>query len=168
MHQNLGHLAAARAENGVHRLHRLDDQKRIAFLNLIAHLHERRLAGFRSDINRADHRRCNGAKLRAFGRRRFRGRRAGHGNGTRSGRGDEGTFRLAHHAQPRAALFDLDLGQAGLGQQLGKLANRRGVDSRLGPAFAAGRNAGADRFHVLHVHTAALSMRVASASTAST
>ena len=66
MHQNFGHRAAARAEDRVHRLHRLDDQKRIAFLDLIAHLHEGRFAGLRSNVDGTDHRRGDGAGLRAF------------------------------------------------------------------------------------------------------
>src|SRR5450756_2539258 len=55
--ENLRHGARARRRNLVHRLHRLDDQKRLSDRHLGADFDERLGAGLRGPIGRTDHRR---------------------------------------------------------------------------------------------------------------
>src|SRR5271170_7446815 len=58
---DLADFARSGREDRVHRLHRFDDEERIAFLHRIADFDERRLRRFGCDENRADHGGCYGS-----------------------------------------------------------------------------------------------------------
>ena len=51
-------MPAARGRDRVHRLHRLDDQQRLALAHLVADAHERLGARLRLQVDGADHRRA--------------------------------------------------------------------------------------------------------------
>src|ERR1700733_3772194 len=53
--ENLNHRAGARRGNLIHRLHRLDDNERLAGFHLAAHVDERPRTGRRAQIGRANH-----------------------------------------------------------------------------------------------------------------
>ena len=56
--------AGARGADRVHHLHRLDDQQRLAFLDQVADLDERRRAGLGEQVDGADHGRGDRARMR--------------------------------------------------------------------------------------------------------
>ena len=57
---NRFHGSGTRRLNWVHYLHRFDNDQCLALRDRIARLHEWRVARLRGQIDRADHRRCNG------------------------------------------------------------------------------------------------------------
>src|SRR5690606_11619173 len=59
--QDAGDDAGARRGNLVHRLHRLDDEQRLALADPVADLHEGACPRFRRAVDRADHRRVHRA-----------------------------------------------------------------------------------------------------------
>src|SRR3974390_16245 len=50
---DVAYRSGARRDNGIHRFHRFDDQKRVAFLDRVADFHEGRLTGLRRHVTRA-------------------------------------------------------------------------------------------------------------------
>ena len=117
----------------VHHLHRLDDQQRVARLDLVADRDERRRARLGREIDGADHRRLDRARMVGRARRCGRRRRARRGGGAAAAAGAGAgaaaatpSLRLTHDAA--VAVLDLDLGEVGLVEQLGELAHQLGVD----------------------------------------
>ena len=121
--------AGARRRDLVHRLHRLDDQQRLAFLDRLADLDEGLGVGRRRQIGGADHRRGHGVlrrhrRLPAASGAGAAGRvAAGEARGWRRGDGMDGR-RLARDADLQVAELDLDLGQVGVVQDAREIADQ--------------------------------------------
>ena len=126
--------AGARRRNQVHRLHRLDDEQRVAGLDHGADLAERLGAGFGRPIGSADHRRSDDAGMLRRDRRRMTRRRCdATAPSVASAARRHGTVpRLAGDADPQAALLDLDLGQSHLVEQARQRAHHLLIDSGAG------------------------------------
>ena len=136
LEQDLGHGAGARRRNLVHRLHRLDDQQRVARLHLAADVDERL-----ARRARADDRRCRpsarsttpGCLRRIDGAAVDRDRRGDAVAPARSAprpRRAPTCARLARDAHAQAVALDLDLGEAGFVEQLRQLADQVVFDRR--------------------------------------
>src|SRR5262245_52769350 len=121
----------------VHGFHRLDDQERLPLNDARADAHERRRTRLRRQIGGPDHGRAHAAWMLggvALARRRVdlrrsrlwlqRGRR-------RHRRGVDAGQHLACHAHAHALAVDLNLGQAGLVEELSKLADQLVVHAGL-------------------------------------
>src|SRR5258706_6545373 len=126
--ENLRHGARARGWNLVHRLHRLDDQKRLSDGHLGADLDERLGARLRRPISGANHRRGHYARMFChvgdIGRRRHDRCREGGLNIRRQRCRDRDVARNPH---PQSRALDLDLGEIGLVKQQGEFADQRAV-----------------------------------------
>src|SRR5437660_12634555 len=55
-HEDFRNRTSPRRENGIHCLHRFDDQQRIALAHRVANFHEWRFPRFRRGVHGADHR----------------------------------------------------------------------------------------------------------------
>src|SRR5580704_1911264 len=126
--QNLNHREGARRRDLIHRLHRFDDEQRLAGLHLAADLNKGTRARCRAEIGGADHRRDDGAgMLRRIDRRR---RRRGREAPWRLGRPQPRIRRteVAGDADRHAVALELDLGGPGFVEQLRQVANDVMVD----------------------------------------
>ena len=121
--------AGARRRDLVHRLHRLDDQQRLAFAHLVADVDIGLAARLGRTIGGADHRRGDAFRDAWRARRgalRLRGiaALARSGAGAGCGRVHRWTARRRATTRMRViAALDLDLGQPGLGEEVGELAD---------------------------------------------
>ena len=132
--QDRRHRASAGRGDRVHHLHCLDDQQRVASLDLATDRDERRSARLGGEIGSANHRRadrigvagrgggrfrrrqrCDSAWRRCGGRRMIDGRRSGMHHFTRD-------------ADAAIPVFHFDFGELRRIEQLGKLANEIDVD----------------------------------------
>ena len=130
------HRARARRRYLVHRLHRLDDQQGLTFLDRLADLDERLGVGRRRQIGRADHRRRHSVlrEARAMRRRTWDApssepvsaphRPAGRGNGM-------DRRRLLRDAHLEVVEFNLDLGQVRFVQDSREVADQLLVNAGL-------------------------------------
>ena len=130
--QNRRNRATPRRGNVVHHLHRFDEDDGIAFFHAIAHRFEIGRAGFGLEIGGANHRgfdsigicrgRCSISGCRSGNRGRGSNGCRGGGIGHRCGR------QLARNADFAVAIFNLNLGQVGVGNQLRQFAHQRAVN----------------------------------------
>src|SRR6185437_7052464 len=117
-------LAGVRGGDLVHRFHGFDDEQRVALCNLRADLDECRRAGLGRAIGGADHRRFDDAWMLG-GILHCRGCGGGRSGGmSRRGRERRLDVDGSRNAHLEAALLDLDLAQAGLVEELGKLTDQ--------------------------------------------
>ena len=124
--------AAGRGDR-VHHLHRLDDQQRVAGLDLAADADERRGAGLGGEIDGADHRRFDriGVAAGAAGAAAAAGkrqRRCRSGGAAAAAAAAAGGGSCARDLDLAVAVFDLDFGEPGFGQQFGQFADQFAVD----------------------------------------
>src|SRR5580704_16199210 len=111
--ENLNHRAGARRRDLIHRLHRFDDEQRLAGLHLAADVDEGTRARCRAEIDGADHRRDDGAwMLRRVDRYRSRYCRDAC---RRLCRSQPRTWRaqMAGNADRHAVALELDFGEPG-------------------------------------------------------
>src|SRR5580704_1832283 len=126
--QNLNHRAGARRRDLIHRLHRFDDEQRLAGLHLAADFDKGPRARCRAEIDGADHRRDDGAGM--LGRVDLRRGRSGRGAPWRFCRSQPRTWcaEVAGDADRHAVALELDLGEPGLVEQLRQIADDIVVD----------------------------------------
>src|SRR5580693_2782685 len=131
--ENLNHRAGARRRDLIHRLHRFDDEQRLAGLHLAADIDEGSRARCRAEIGGADHRRGDGAgMLRRVDRCRGR---SGRDAPWRLCRSQPRTCRtktcrteMASNTDRHAVALELDLGEPGFVEQLRQIADDIVVD----------------------------------------
>ncbi len=127
-------LPERRRRDLVHRLHRFDDEHRVALADLVADLDVGASAGLGRAEGGADHRRMHRAGVVGVRHKRCRrGCAAAIGAAGVAGvaGGDRRDREVARDADARALALDLDLGQHGLAQQVGELADEGLIDDRF-------------------------------------
>ncbi len=133
--ENFRDLARARRRDLVHRLHRLDDEQRLAFLDCRADFDERARAWRCRHIDGADHRRGDDVVRVAGGDERgCRG--GGDGRGSCECRSGDRCLHIlgragAGDADAQIIVFDFDLGQIRVVENVGEVADQRLVDTRF-------------------------------------
>src|SRR5580700_3780586 len=133
--QNLNHRAGARRRDLIHRLHRFDDEQRLAGLHLAADFDEGSRARSRAEIGGADHRRDDGAgMLRRIDFCRGRGCRDAPWRlcrpQPRTCRTKIWRTEMARNTDRHAVALELDLGEPGFVEQLRQIADDIVVDRR--------------------------------------
>ena len=142
------HLAGARRGDRVDRLHRFDDQQRLALGDRVADLDEGRRAGLGREIGGADHRRGHGAGMRrrASAARlarqaqlRTRVRRSATGAGAATWCTTARGGHRARYAQAQLAVLDLDFASGRFRCRIAASSRTKvGVDRLSGLLFAHG------------------------------
>src|SRR6476469_5586243 len=134
--QDLGHRARTWRGNLIHRLHRFDNDQRLARLDLAPDLDEGPRAGGRADIGRADHRRRDDAGMlrrvdggSGLDRRHDRGRRRA-ADRQFPGPPTRRHMHISGDPDRHAVALELDLGEPGFIEQLCQLADHGVIDRR--------------------------------------